>query len=261
MNLQEIDIITPEQVTLKFKIAGIGSRATAQLIDWFILVLLNFTIFFIAIKFEESFLGDNAFFSDYLWATITIVFFILTWGYFALFEFFSAGRTFGKWAMGIRVIQDNGQSITFLSSFLRNLLRIVDFLPALYFLGMLMIFLHAKHKRIGDLVAGTIVIYEHKRKKKAKQLDKELVKRNIDQVKMDVDDWSKKKITAKEWNLLKTYVDRRRSLSGVDKEKLTYKVASVLFPIIQRDMEGQSPEQLETDLLALYMVLKEDWEF
>jgi uncharacterized RDD family membrane protein YckC len=261
MNLQEIDIVTPEQVTLKFKIAGIGSRATAQIIDWLILLLLNFTIFFIAMKLDESFLGEMAYFSDYFWAAIIIIFFILTWGYFALLEFFNAGRTIGKWIMGIRVIQDNGQSITFLSAFLRNLLRIVDFLPALYFLGMLMIFLHAKHKRVGDLVAGTIVIYERNRKKKDKQLNKELVKRNIDPVKMEIDEWSKKKITSKEWNLLKTYVERRKSLSGLDKEKLTLKVASVLFPLIQKDYSSLSSEQLERDLLALYMVLREDWEF
>lgn len=261
MNLQEIDITTPEHVNLKFKIAGIGSRATAQLIDWFILGLINFTIFFIAIKLDESFLGELEYISNYMWAVIIFLFFVLTWGYFAFYEFLNSGRTIGKWVMGIRVIQDNGQSITFLSSLVRNLLRIVDFLPGMYLLGILMIFFHSKHKRIGDLVAGTIVIYERKRKKRKNPYQKELTKRNIDPDRIVLDEWSKKKIGAREWNLLKTYVDRRKTLANMDREKLTLKVAGVLFPLVQIDYSGKSPEEIEVDLLALYMVLREDWEF
>jgi uncharacterized RDD family membrane protein YckC len=264
MNLQEIDITTPEHVHLKFKIAGIGSRATAQIIDWLILGLLNFTIFFISIKVNNSFLGDIGDFSNYIWAIVIILFFLLTWGYFAFYEFFNSGRTIGKWLMGIRVIQDNGQTITFMSSFIRNLLRIVDFLPGMYFLGILMIFFHSKHKRIGDLVAGTIVIYERKRKKKKKKKDpflKELEKRNIQPERLELDDWSKKKIGTREWNLLKTYMVRRQTLGAVDRENLTLQVAEVLFPLIQVEFEGKPTGEVEMNLLALYMVLREDWEY
>jgi uncharacterized RDD family membrane protein YckC len=262
MNLQEIDITTPEHVHLKFKIAGIGSRATAQIIDWLILGLLNFTIFFISIKVNNSFLGDIGDFSNYIWAIVIILFFLLTWGYFAFYEFFNSGRTIGKWLMGIRVIQDNGQTITFMSSFIRNLLRIVDFLPGMYFLGILMIFFHPKHKRIGDLVAGTIVIYERKRKKKKKDpFLKELEKRNIQPGRLELDDWSRKKIGTREWNLLKTYMERRQTLVAAEREKLTLQVAEVLFPLIQVEFEGKPNGEVEMNLLALYMVLREDWEY
>jgi uncharacterized RDD family membrane protein YckC len=262
MNLQEIDITTPEHVHLKFKIAGIGSRATAQIIDWIILGLLNFTIFFISIKVNKSFLGDIDGFTNYFWAIVIILFFILTWGYFAFFEFFNSGRTIGKWLIGIRVIQDNGQSITFMSSFIRNLLRIVDFLPGMYLLGILMIFFHSKHKRVGDLVAGTVVIYERKRKKRKKNaFQKEMEKRNIQPGRMELDDWSKKKIGAREWDILKTYMERRQTLGTVEREKLTIKVASVLLPLRQVEFEGKPYVEVEKDLLALYMVLREDWEF
>jgi uncharacterized RDD family membrane protein YckC len=262
MNLQEIDITTPEHVHLKFKIAGIGSRATAQIIDWFILGLLNFTIFFITLKIDGSFFADYEQFSSYIWAIVIILFFLLTWGYFAFYEFFNSGRTIGKWLMGIRVIQDNGQTITFMSSFVRNLLRIVDFLPGMYLLGILMIFFHSKHKRVGDLVAGTIVIYERKRKKgKKNPFLKEMEKRKIQPERMVLDDWTKKKIGAREWNLLKTYMERRQTLGVLEREKLTLKVAGVLFPLLQVEFEGKPYEAVEMDLLALYMVLREDWEF
>jgi uncharacterized RDD family membrane protein YckC len=257
MNLQEIDITTPEHVQLRFKIAGIGSRATAQVIDWFILGLINFTIFFIAIKLQDSFIGDIAYFSEYMWAFIIVVFFVLTWGYFAFLEFFNSGRTIGKWLMGIRVIQDNGQSITFLSAFLRNVLRIVDFLPGMYLLGMIMIFAHPKHKRIGDLVGGTMVIYERKRKKAKLKKDVE----NIDPARITVDDWARTKITTREWELLKTYVSRRPTLGELDRERTTMKVAGILLPMIGHEYGGKPTSEVELDLLALYMQIRKDWEF
>ncbi|MFK4996937.1 RDD family protein [Bacillus sp. N9] len=65
---------------------------------------------------------------------------MINWGYFIVFEFVSGGRTIGKRVIGIRVIQDNGHSITFLSSLIRNLLRVIDSLPTSYLLGMIMIF-------------------------------------------------------------------------------------------------------------------------
>jgi uncharacterized RDD family membrane protein YckC len=262
MNLQEIDITTPEHVHLKFKIAGIGSRATAQIVDWIILGLLNFTIFFISIKVDETLFEEISGFSNYLWAIVIILFFLLTWGYFAFYEFFNSGRTIGKWLMGIRVIQDNGQTITFMSSFIRNLLRIVDFLPGMYLLGILMIFFHPNHKRVGDLVAGTVVIYERKRKKAKKNpFQKEMEKRNIQTSRIELDDWSKKKIGVQEWNLLKTYIERRQTLGTVEREKLTLKVAGVLFPVVQVEFEGKQYVEIEMDLLALYMMLRDDWEF
>ncbi len=99
---------------------------------------------------------------------IIIILFIINWGYFFAFEYFSGGRTLGKKVIGIRVIQDNGHSVTLLSSLIRNLLRIIDSLPASYFLGMMMMFFHSKHKRLGDFVAGTIVVHERKTKSNKK---------------------------------------------------------------------------------------------
>jgi hypothetical protein len=132
----------------------------------------------------------------------------------------------------------------------------------MYFLGILMIFFHSKHKRIGDLVAGTIVIYERKRKKKRKDpFLKELEKRNIQPGGLELDDWSKKKIGAREWNLLKTYMERRQTLGAVEREKLTLQVAEVLFPLIQVEFEGKPNGEVEMNLLTLYMVLREDWEY
>lgn len=173
MSLNQVHITTPEQVSINFKIAGLGSRASANIIDWVILILINVGITFSLIKFSEAYpntdpLSEAA--SSYLTAIMIVLLFLLLWGYFVFFEFFSSGRTPGKMIVGIKVIQDNGQSITFLASAVRNLFRIIDFLPVLFLLGIIMIFLHSRHKRIGDLAAGTLVIYQPKSKRKKKTI-------------------------------------------------------------------------------------------
>jgi uncharacterized RDD family membrane protein YckC len=259
INMEQTDIVTPEHVSLRFNLAGLGSRGTALIIDWVFLSLIFAILIFTLGKITE---GQFTYFeeaSGYMVAAMIIIPFVLWWGYFAFFEFFAAGRTPGKLILGIRVVQENGQSITFLSAAIRNLLRVIDMLPALYLLGMVMIFVHKKHKRIGDIAAGTIVIYERKSKRK-NRIVKEIEKRGIDKNKIEIDEWSKKKIGEKEWKLLKTYMERRTKLPKNEKEEMTKKVSEVLFTILNVD-EAQTIEETENKLMALYLVLKDEWDY
>jgi uncharacterized membrane protein SpoIIM required for sporulation len=80
------------------------------------------------------------------------------WGYFTLFEGLSDGRTPGKRWLGLRVIRDTGHGITFREAAARNLLRIADFLPPPYLLGGVLVAVHPRAKRLGDMVAGTVVV-------------------------------------------------------------------------------------------------------
>ena len=264
MKSEQIDITTPEHVSLKFHLAGLGSRGAAHIIDWLILLALFFSGSFGLIKLGVDFfpfLFETV--SGYVLAAIILALFFLFWGYFILFEFFLAGRTPGKMLIGIRVIQDNGQSITFLSSVLRNVLRVIDLLPTLYLLGILMIFFHSKHKRIGDLAAGTIIIYEKKRQrnKRKAQLEKEIERRGVQANRLSLDEWTKKKFGSREWNLLKTYMIRRSFLTSDERKEMTLKVAGILFPLFDSELSNQPIEEIENDLFALYLLLKEDWEY
>ncbi len=259
MNSNEIRIHTPEQISLQFRLAGLGSKATAFLID-----LILILIFQIAVVIAVTYLmGLFNITSGYLIAGLMIFLFVLFWGYFALFEFFSAGKTLGKMLLGIRVIQENGQNLTFLSAFVRNLLLIVDFLPTLFLVGILLIFFHPKHKRLGDLAAGTLVVHERqsqsKRQKRA--LNKEIERRGIDLDQVRLDDWTKKKVSSKEWELLKTYVQRRNVLTKWKHEKFTHQVAEILYPTLNQSIEKKQGAQLEAELLAFYDQLREEWEY
>ena len=95
-------------------------------------------------------------------AILSLTIFAVNFGYFALFETFWRGQSPGKHWVGLRVVKDGGFALDGRAALVRNLLRIVDFLPAFYVAGMTSIFLTRSGKRIGDYAAGTIVVRERK---------------------------------------------------------------------------------------------------
>ncbi|MCM3115676.1 RDD family protein [Neobacillus sp. MER 74] len=265
MNEDHLDIKTPEFVSIQFQIAGLGSRSAAFIIDQLLLMAFNIltliVLFFVLdgmSKMEFIFIGNS------LPIAITIIaLFIVNGGYFFAYEFFSGGRTLGKKLMGIRVIQENGHSITLLSSFIRNLIRIIDSLPTAYFLGIIMIFFHSKHKRLGDLVAGTIVVHERKakRKKKLSPIENELDSRGLSKDDLILDEWTLKSLGMRDWKLIKTYANRFLHIPLDERNQLTEQIAMILFPKIGMDASGKTTAELENNLLVLYLVLLDEWEF
>lgn len=89
----------------------------------------------------------------------SLLLFLVSWWYMVLFEVLNQGRSPGKQIMGLRVVQDDGTPIGWSSSLIRNLLRFVDLLPFGYFLGAVSCLQHPQFKRLGDLAAGTLVVY------------------------------------------------------------------------------------------------------
>lgn len=265
MNQDQLDIKTPEYVSLQFRLAGLGSRAAAYIIDRLILAAANILIVIILL-FVMKGMSDLPFFIEenlVPLAITIIILFILNWGYFFALEYFYGGRTIGKKVIGIRVIQENGHSITLLSSFIRNLIRIIDSLPTAYFLGIIMIFSHSKHKRLGDVVAGTIVVHERKvkRKKKLSPLEKEISMRGLSEENLQVDEWTVKSFTTKDWKLISTYAKRFLQLPVQERNQLTRQIAAILLPKIGIETVGKSEQELENTLLVLYLILREEWEY
>lgn len=172
---KEVTVITPEQVQLQFQTAGIGSRAIAHLLDCLILLVVNVLLFVFVILVSRLYSGSwLPALADYLLAITIVLWIILNLGYFVCSEAFMGGQTLGKRRLGMRVIQNNGQSATLLSIIIRNLFRLLDMMPAFYFVGVLSMFLSSKDKRVGDMVAGTMVVIEARfeRIKRRKQLEK-----------------------------------------------------------------------------------------
>jgi uncharacterized RDD family membrane protein YckC len=140
---------TPEGALLPLTPAGFGVRALAQLLD--VMIRLGITL---VITIAFSLLGRMGM------GIALILIFLLEWFYPVFFEVARNGRTPGKKWMGIRVVNDDGTPITFGPSLLRNLLRAVDFLPLAYLTGIIASLCNRKFKRLGDLAAGSMVIYD-----------------------------------------------------------------------------------------------------
>jgi uncharacterized RDD family membrane protein YckC len=157
--IDKLTIDTPEQVPLEFMLAGIGSRFMAAFLDMLIEGLVYLILFLLTLLWASS-----GFFSaarSVWWdAVVSLVVFCINWGYYAVFEALWKGQTPGKRWAGIRVIKDSGRPINTFEAISRNLVRFVDFLPLFYGFGVITMLLNAKHRRLGDYVAGTIVVHE-----------------------------------------------------------------------------------------------------
>ena len=153
---EHLGVETPEHVELHFELAGVGSRAAAALLDTALVVGGMFLIALVAGALVES----AAALGRWALALLILAYVFSFFGYFALFEALNGGRTPGKKALGIRVVMETGHAVTPTAAVVRNLVRLMDcFFPLLPILpGFLMVLLHRRHQRPGDLAAGTIVV-------------------------------------------------------------------------------------------------------
>lgn len=137
----------PEGVSITLTPAGISVRTKAYLFDFLIraLVMLVFGFVF-------SFMGKAG------QGILLVLYFIISWGYYIVFESLN-GQTPGKKRYKLQVVQDNGLPCKLPNIVLRNLLRPADSFPFAYFVGLIVMALNNKYKRLGDWAAGTMVVY------------------------------------------------------------------------------------------------------
>lgn len=156
----QLSIETPELVTLEFPLAGIGSRFIALAVDYGLQLVGYITLFVGLLLFVPGMQRFQSLTAKWIIALAILIPFLLHWGYFTLFEGLWQGQTPGKRVAKIRVIQQNGRAITMFESMARNLVRAIDALPTAYVIGTISIFVTRRNQRLGDLVAGTLVVHE-----------------------------------------------------------------------------------------------------
>jgi uncharacterized membrane protein SpoIIM required for sporulation/uncharacterized RDD family membrane protein YckC len=220
---RHLAIETPEHVVLEFELAGLGSRAAATVVDLAIIATLYLLI--------AIFLGitrvAGAVLSGWITALAIALGFLLTWGYFAVFEALNAGQTPGKRHLGIRVVMDTGHPLTFPGALIRNLIRLVDLQPGISSLvGIACALFHPHNKRLGDLVAGTIVVRD-------RADDLVLTGRGLrDRHETDQEtvDAGEPKLTDEEYRLLEQLVNRLDSLESARRDQLVTVLATRFAP-------------------------------
>jgi len=151
----ELKIITPENVVINFRLAGLFSRGQAFMLD----LTYQFFIFLLSTALLNTLFSN--FFKYQIVEALTIgCNFFIFWGYHIFFEVFYDGQTLGKKAAGIRVVTLNGQKVSFFQSAARNLLRIADFLPVFFPAGIITMICSNFHQRLGDIFSKTIVVMD-----------------------------------------------------------------------------------------------------
>ncbi len=211
-----LKVDTPENVVFGYEVVGIGSRFIAALIDSLIILVLQGVA---ALGF--GFILLTAFEVESLEAWITAVYlllaFALLWGYYIFFELLWNGQSPGKRWNGLRVIRQDGTPITLTESIIRNLIRIVDFLPGFYGLGLVVMFADQRARRLGDLAAGTLVVREQEQVtleslKAAPPVNLPLIHDLPDGNVPPVEEWPTQLLTEADVQLIESFLSRQNNL-------------------------------------------------
>jgi uncharacterized RDD family membrane protein YckC len=242
----KISIATPESVELEFTLAGIGNRALALLIDYIVLGL-TFTVMVLLATFLSvqitafaDFLGETLTGTIEMWlaAFFLLAFFALYIGYFVGFESAWQGQTPGKRWAKIRVIHDSGKPSGVFQATLRALMRPID---DIFFLGFFCIVFTKQEKRIGDWLAGTLVVQterplakgELKTSEATKTLGFELLQRT-----------SLEALLPDDFAVVREFLQRRITLTDPAKKALSQKLATQIQAIIHLETlpDNTTPE-------------------
>jgi len=162
--VDDIAVLTSENVRLTYTLANLGSRALAFLADTLIIALIGLSLTFIFMSIGLS-LGDiGAMFTGaesgapFLAALFIVLMTILYWGYYFLFEWMNYGQTPGKKLLGIRVAMADGGTADIVACAVRNVIRLIDMLLAVFGITIFILIFTPKYQRLGDIVAGTVVV-------------------------------------------------------------------------------------------------------
>lgn len=149
----DLVVATPERVSFDYQVAGLGTRGIAQVLDMLLVTALLIAMFFTSAAATQLTQSETV-------GTLIDLFggFVIVFGYFWISEAFFSGQTLGKRAFRLRVVGDRGEPLTLVQAGIRNVIRIVDFLPYGYGVGLIVLFANGRGKRLGDLAAGTIVV-------------------------------------------------------------------------------------------------------
>ena len=242
-SLDRLDIDTPEQLALELPLAGIGSRFLALATDsllQFVFVLVLFIVGALTAVGWTAYTGyADKFFSQTVGAVVLVLVpFCLYWGYFAFFEIIWQGRTPGKRLAGIRVIHQTGRPMTAIECIGRNLMRAVDILPAMYGVGLICMMCNQQNRRVGDYVAGTIVVHD----KALESVSPTWGERGAaEQIQPEL-----RKLSPDELVLIETYLNRRYELDAVVRATSAQRIVAM---VAEKTGMQKPPDQRDDDFL------------
>ena len=240
VSLGRLEVETADHVVLRYDLAGVGTRGSAALLDAFLSLLMVFGLTIAAVFAGSRLppaLGSQL-------AGVAAFAILASWvAYFVLLEWLWNGQTIGKRRAGLRVIGPDGEPARFTAVLIRNLVRLVDFLPFWYALGVVMIFLTPRSQRLGDLAAGTYVVRAPK--PRLDWLSLRTLEPSLAVVAGSASptrDRQSIRIAGESQRLVREFVARERTLSAADRAKLAAVIAG---PIRAAVPDVQSADDVE----------------
>jgi uncharacterized RDD family membrane protein YckC len=231
---EKLTIETPEQTALEFPLAGLGSRALAFLYDSLIQLVLSLIVILSVLYFSPSLGRLWLHARNWMIAATIFFFFCLYWGYFAAFEILWHGQTPGKRQARIRVISASGRPITAFEGIARNFLRAIDML-FFYLPGVVAIALDRQKRRLGDMVAGTVVVHETEAGDTLWYADSSRQTSALNDV--------ASRLSENEFQLIEAFLARRLDLDLELRRKTAAGIAGRIAQKLALDTTGQPPNE------------------
>jgi uncharacterized RDD family membrane protein YckC len=253
-------IETPERVPLHFALASIGNRFIACAIDHTIQIIVLMVMVIILLMISDAANLGSRLTSAPKWviALMVIIQFIIINGYFAIFEWLWSGQTPGKRWLKLRVIREDGRPISFFEAMIRNLIRVIDFIvPPFYSVGLVSVFATERDQRVGDLVAGTVVVRERESEAPAfaevfaSPISDAALRRSCQPVQFIAD---VNKLTEREISVVESFLRRRWELKNYPRQWMAWRVSMpILFKLRpQYDLATFTYEGFLEELLHRY---------
>jgi uncharacterized RDD family membrane protein YckC len=239
---RDIDVRTPESVAFTYRLAGLGSRFLALLVDQLVQVFIVVALF-AGLELSASHIPGgksvvaNGFekFGEALGVALLVaVVFAIFFGYFIVFEALWNGQTPGKKALGIRVVRDGGYPIDFGASMVRNLIRVGEFALGYYLLSAISTLVSSENKRLGDLAAGTIVVRDA-----SLELTPVLRRSGVEPAYA-----STTYLSGEERVLIKRFLERRDALDGRRRRELAAALTARIRERVPPELAGLGDEAL-----------------
>jgi uncharacterized RDD family membrane protein YckC len=260
---ETLDIHTPENVAFGYQVAGIGSRFLASLLDTAIVALLQIVIVVVFLLTLNTLDQRSEKLAAWVYAALGIVAFLFYWGYYVFFEMLWNGQTPGKRWVGLRVIRTDGTPITLSESFIRNLARLVDFLPAAYGVGIVSMFLDKQSRRLGDLAARTLVVHDRAPVTlQSLSVDRSARLHMQSLAKISLDGFPVGRLTNDDLNMIEDFLRRREQLTH--RGQLAVQILNTLHSRLGLPLPSVNRLQAEDMLVAILQAMQkhaqEEWE-
>ncbi len=250
-----LQIDTPENVTFNYDVAGIGSRFLSALVDTLLMLLLQFiifgTLYLVGVQLGDLFSESMP---AWLTAVLSLIAFIFFWGYYIFFEILWNGQTPGKRMVGLRVIRVDGMPVTAVEVVIRNLVRLIDFLPSAYGVGVITMFVNEKSRRLGDLAAGTVVIHDRVVKTLGELGQRHHALRSLQSHVPVPEGFPLERLKDRDLEIIEGYLQRRSQLPN--REELSLQILNSLFTRIGLPATPSWTGSAEEVLIAIYKAVK-----